>query len=350
MQVKKHINPIPGKEVKALHLSDQASPVGVRALINLGYIGPKEYLTALKLCRKTRRWDSWFKLFTMWSVVGSIMFGLVLMLMTLSVGGSSVLLVFMVDALIIGAAAVAFFLGLNSAVGKFLLFVIILLGGAALGMIGRIYPIYVETWQLMTIWTTCSSFIVMAGRSAFLTALWIGMVNLCLVLFGFTVLMPEAYLSWPLFAVIMALLNLAMLLAREKLTDNGYGIGWLDRPYLGLGLTMLSFGYVSIPALAFFARINTWHTVVGLLVFTAMALYIGFFYALKHKNIPILLSGFLWGAVLVVFFLFRVIVVNADEANLQVSIGIFIAVIAMLQVGVLYVVSRLYKLKAGSGD
>lgn len=340
MKISLFVNPLPRSQLRWLSLGAQATPSAARVLLSLGALAGRDWWRAMAVCRTALVWRDWFRMFCLWAVVGSACVAAAAALMSLIIVGGGTGLVVAVDAAAVAAAAGAWLVGLNSPVGKFLLFVVLMMGWAAILMVDRIYPVMGGAWETTATASLLAFLVMVAGGSAFLALAWLGITNLALLQFGFEVVMPEGYLSWTAFAVSLSLANLALLAARERLAAARIGAGWLDRPYLGIALLCAAFGYASIPAVAFFARINTLSTAMGAGVLALVALGVLSYYGLLRKYIPAVLAVLFWAAFLLVFFLYRAVVVESGEHNFAASLAAFIAAVAVLNAGVLYAISR----------
>jgi uncharacterized membrane protein len=131
----------------------------------------------------------------------------------------------LVEALIVVALFLVWRLGLERASGKAALLGAALLVGALLALVGQIYQTGADTFELFTAWALAILAWALLGRFPALWVLWIGIVNLAVLLYDrtfpgvFSLLGPDPSL-WLLFA-----LNTAALIAWEG--SDRAGVSWL---------------------------------------------------------------------------------------------------------------------------
>ncbi|HJX29040.1 MAG TPA: DUF2157 domain-containing protein [Thermoanaerobaculia bacterium] len=131
----------------------------------------------------------------------------------------------LVEALIVASLVLVWRLSLERAAGKAALLAAALLVGALLALVGQIYQTGADTFELFTAWALSILPWVLLGRFPALWMLWLGIVNLAVLLYDrtfpgvFSLLGPDPSL-WLLFA-----LNTAALLVWEAL--DRAGVSWL---------------------------------------------------------------------------------------------------------------------------
>ncbi|MCL2673092.1 MAG: hypothetical protein FWF01_01735 [Alphaproteobacteria bacterium] len=345
MDIKRIVNFITKKDVRHLRLAEQVQPANVTDALNAGLLQTRDYLPALALCRNTDLWRGWFKFFALFSVAGSFIFALVTIMLSKAVVGSPLYLIALINVFILIFAGLAWFFGISSRMGKFMALGIIVLTWALFSVIDRVYPVDADGWEIVGLWSLCALMLAVACKSAVLMSVWIAVFNLFLLLVGFTVVMPYGTLSWPWFAAVMSVANFGLLVLRELLLNSDYDhdLEWLGKHHVGVLLTLLGVAYASIPLLAFVARINALHTVIGAGAALAFAAVMGVYYAIKRKGAPVLLFLVIWMAVVAVVIGLRIVVVSVDKNNFIWLLPGFFAAMLLVQTVVFFLIMRLRK-------
>lgn len=131
----------------------------------------------------------------------------------------------LVEALIVASLVLVWRLGLERAAGKAALLAAALLVGALLALVGQIYQTGADTYELFTAWALAILPWALIGRFPALWMLWLGIVNLAVILYDqtfsgvFDLLGPDPIL-WLVFA-----LNAIALIVWEGL--DRAGVSWL---------------------------------------------------------------------------------------------------------------------------
>jgi uncharacterized membrane protein len=192
------------------------------------------------------------------------------------------------QALVLAALAVIWRTGIEHVAGKVALLAASLFVGALLALVGQTYQTGADTWELFAVWAALILPWAMVGRRAALWLLWLGIVNVTIVLyyttFGilFGLVFGTERLLWTLFGLNTAALAVWELLALRYAQER-----WAIRV-----LAVASGGLVTV--LAIFSILE-WHSKSNLGLIAWFAYFAAVYAVYRHlvRDVFVLAGGVL---------------------------------------------------------
>jgi uncharacterized membrane protein len=204
---------------------------------------------ALRLLNPARRWWHWIQ--RMLLVLGAALFlaGMIFFFAYNWAAMAAWQKFGILELAVLACVVAAWLLGLGTLPGKMALFAGSLLVGLLLAVYGQVYQTGADAWELFMGWSLLILAWVVLGRFAAQWILWLGLVNLCLILYWDQVAIPNQKATAGLLCIVLGALDTLALVARE------YGInrrmGWLDGNWIRPLLLAAALIDLSIPALSF---------------------------------------------------------------------------------------------------
>lgn len=234
----------------------------------------------------------------------------------------------LIEGLIVIALAFCAYLGLDRLSGKAALFVVTLLTGTLLALVGQTYQTGADTWELFAVWALAILPWVVLGRLGALWLFWIALLNFSITFywmvfsgfFGF--LFSPQDLLWWLFALNTAALCLWELAATR-------GIAWLNERWSVRVLAVAS--GCQITALAVWAVFEFQHVGAAAVVVYALWLLVAYaVYRRWRRDVFVLAGGVLSAIVFVTAFLSKLLLTHSDAGGF---LFIGLAIIGMSAAG-----------------
>ncbi|MES2070145.1 MAG: DUF2157 domain-containing protein [Pseudomonadota bacterium] len=218
----------------------------------------------------------------------------------------------LVEALIAGAALLAWRLDLQRTTGKAALLFITLLIGALLALVGQTYQTGADTYELFAVWALAALPLVVVGQFGALWLFWLALLNLAVALyfqifwgvFGvFGLLFSPEKLLWTLF-----LLDTAALCLWEFCAWRG--IAWMRERWSARVLAVASGSLVA--ALALYAIFDTGSNAAGALAYLLWMAAAYAYYRHRTRDIFVLAGGVLSAIVVIAAFLSNLMLRHGD--------------------------------------
>ena len=231
----------------------------------------------------------------------------------------------LVEILIIASLFLCWRVDFNRVTGQALLVFASLLVGALLALIGQTYQTGADSYQLFAIWAIAILPWVAVGRFSSLWLIWLGLINLSILLcyqtFGgvFGLLFDETQIIWGLF-----ILNTLALACWEFAAQNG--VEWLRVRWAVRLLAVVSGSLITM--LIIWAILDT-HKSVALLAYPIWLLTAYVIYRHVYKDVFVLAGSVLSVIIVITVWLSNVLLSHSDGGAFL-FIGLVIIVLSAL--------------------